>query len=66
MIESYATAIEAHDDAIQVLYFKIEMQDDSCAAIKSDVCIGGIKELDEYLSCIRLSFLKMFPEWETK
>lgn len=63
-MEAYPTEIECTDQALGVNYFKIKMFDECSAEIKSDVCIGHIEELDEYLSNIRKAFIKMFPEWD--
>ncbi|HEY5632019.1 MAG TPA: hypothetical protein VIR31_07805 [Nitrososphaeraceae archaeon] len=63
-MEFYPTEIECTDQSAGVNYFKIKMFDACSAEIKSDVCIGSIKELDEYLENIRKSFIQMFPEWD--
>lgn len=60
----YPTELNCFDFEVEVEYFNIKMFDDQSAVIKSDVCIGSIDELDEYLSNIRKAFMQMFPEWD--
>jgi hypothetical protein len=62
MIENYITAIESHDEALEVLYFKMEMFDEESITFKSDVCIGHRDELEEFLTRIREAYLTIFPE----
>ena len=64
MIELYPTEFECVDNALDVVYFKIKMFDESSAEIKSECLIGHITELDEYLANIRKAYLTMFPQWE--
>jgi hypothetical protein len=62
LIENYITAIESHDAALEVLYFKMEMFDEESITFKSDVCIGGRDELEEFLTRIREAYLIILPE----
>ena len=61
MIENFITSIESVDEGIEVKYFSMKMFDNESVVIQSDVCIGHIDELDEYLLKIREAYLLIFP-----
>jgi hypothetical protein len=62
MIENHITSIESHDEALEVMYFKMEMFGDEYITFTSDVCIESRDELEEFLTRIREAYLTIFPE----
>ena len=62
MIKTYPTAIEATDEALEIVYFKMEMFDECSASVKSDVLIGSHEELEDFLSAIRKAYTAMFAK----